>query len=119
MMLELILVMATTLGLSESFEPRFPEDPQMIYTVQFQYQGVKVGLDWKNRNLVVPRVCRKSSASQRPQCQLAALKWLEAECDYLSDIKRPTGTQRELGQAVCTGANALDEMLQARRIANR
>lgn len=68
----LLLLTTLALGLSESIETRLPTDPQMIYTVAFNYDGVKVGLDWKNRQVVAARVCRKSSPGNRLACQQAA-----------------------------------------------
>ena len=106
-MIELILVAALTLGLSESIETRLPEDPGMIYTVGFQYQGIKVGIDWKNREVVPARICRKASTAQRAQCQLAALDWLQQECGYYDAKKRLSRTQKDMQGAVCQGAQAL------------
>ena len=116
-MIELILATALTLGLSESIETRLPEDPGMIYTVGFKYQGVKVGLDWKNREVVVERSCRKASPAQRPQCQLAALDWLQEECAYYDSKKRLNRKQKDMRSAVCNGADNLAAMLKARQVA--
>ena len=114
-MIELLLAASLTLGLSESIETRLPDDPGMIYTVGFKYQGVKVGLDWKNRNVVAERVCRKTSTAQRPQCQLAALDWLNAECAYYGEKRRLSSQQKDMQQAVCKGAQDLDNLIKARQ----
>lgn len=118
-MIELLLAASITLGLSESIESRLPEDPGMIYTVGFEYQGVKVGLDWKNRGVVAHRSCRKASPAQRPQCQLAALDWLQAECDYYDGKKRLNNEQKDMQKAVCAGAQDLAGLIKARQVADR
>ncbi|MEM7101332.1 MAG: hypothetical protein AAF541_23975 [Pseudomonadota bacterium] len=118
-MIELLLAASLALGLSESIETRLPQDPGMIYTVGFKYQGVKVGLDWKNRGVVAERVCRKSSSAQRSQCQAAALNWLNAECTYYGDKKRLNGKQQDMQRAVCNGAQDLGDLISARQVAER
>ena len=118
-MIELILAASITLGLSESIETRLPEDPGMIYTVGFEYQGVKVGLDWKNRAVVAHRACRKADPAQRPQCQLAALDWLKEECAYYEAKQKLSQEQQDMRAAVCTGAQDLDGLIKARQVAER
>ncbi len=118
-MLELLIATTLALGLSESIETRLPADPGMIYTVGFQHNGTKIGLDWKNRNIVARSACRKASVNQKTQCQLAAVDWLEAECDYYGHKKRLNPTQRDMQSAVCSGAKDLNELLRARQLAER
>ena len=118
-MIELLLFASITLGLSESIETRLPEDPGMIYTVGFDYQGTKVGLDWKDRSVVAHRACRKASTTQRPQCQLAALDWLQAECAYYDGKKRLNSDQKDMRKAVCNGAQDLAGLIKARQVAER
>ena len=118
-MIELIFVAALTLGLSESIETRLPEDPGMIYTVAFEFEGVKIGLDWKDRGVVAHRTCRKSSPSQRIVCQTAALQWLQTECAYYGRKDRLNGKQRDMQSAVCQGAKALQSQISAHQVADR
>ena len=113
----LLTVLAT--GLSESIETRLPEDPQMIYTVAFQYNGVKIGLDWKDRQIVPDRTCRKAAAHQKLQCQQAAASWLSDECRYYEQKSRLTNKQRNMRDAVCQGADSVSELVSAGRLANR
>ncbi len=113
-MIELILYTALTLGLSESIEGRLPTDPGMIYTVSFDYQGTKVGVDWKNRAVVAHRVCRKTNTNGKLSCQQAALRWLQEECSFYGAKKRLNGKQQDMQAAVCNGADDLQEMLKAR-----
>ncbi len=106
------LILATlSLGLSESIETRLPEDPGMIYTVGFRYEGVKVGLDWKNRAIVTSRVCRKASSAQKTACISAARRWLVAECNYYDDKRRLTKPQKDMQRAVCAASKALDDQV--------
>ncbi len=122
-MITLFFLASMSLGLSESIEARLPADPDMIYTVGFKYDGIKVGLDWKNRAVVPSRVCRKTSIDERPACQLAALDWLRAECAYYDDqkkgFKRLSRAQKDMQKAVCEGATDLAELLKAQKIARR
>lgn len=118
-MIMILLMTTLTLGLSESIEPRLPTDAGMIYTVGFDYGGVKIGLDWKNRQVVADRVCRKATDSQRSSCQQAAIQWLQAECGYYAEKSKLTRSQMDMQQAVCDGANALQELVQARSLVGR
>jgi hypothetical protein len=115
----LILVIVATLGLSESIETRLPEDPGMIYTVGFTHAGTHVGLDWKNRQIVPERACRKASLAQRPACQQAAIEWLQSECNWYDGKKRLSATAREMQAAVCTGADALRSFVASSQLADR
>ena len=115
----LILITTLALGLSESIETRLPEDPGMIYTVGFQYNGVNVGLDWKNRQIVPERACRKASFEDRLACQQAAAAWLREECQWYADKAKKTATQKEMQAAVCKGGEALSELVSTRQLADR
>jgi len=115
----LLLLTTLTLGLSESIEPRLPEDPGMIYTVGFEHEGVNIGLDWKNRQIVPDRVCRKANRAQRPQCQQAAVDWLRAECAWYGGKSMLTSAQSDMKLAVCTGAQALSKLIAAQQLADR
>ena len=118
-MIEILLITTLALGLSESIEDRLPEDPGMIYTVGFKHDGVKVGLDWKNRQIVPARVCRKATALEKPRCQQAAISWLKAECAYYGDKGALTAKQKHMQAAVCQGAKDVAEMVRARQVAER
>ncbi len=118
-MIEVLLITTLALGLSESIEGRLPEDPGMIYTVGFKHDGIKVGLDWKNRQIVPARTCRKASAVDKPLCQQAAIDWLKAECAYYGDKPRLTAKQTHMQAAVCQGAKDLAEFVRARQLAER
>ena len=115
----LILLTTLALGLSESIESRLPADPEMIYTVAFKYEGHKVGLDWKNRQIVPERTCRKASASSRQACQRAAASWLRDECAYYKRKSGLSAKQKDMRAAVCSGAQNLQDMLRARQVAKR
>ena len=118
-MIEILLITSLALGLSESIESRLPEDPGMIYTVGFKHDGVKVGLDWKNRQIVPARACRKASDVEKPRCQAAALDWLQAECAYYGEKPRLTAKQTHMQAAVCQGAKDLAEFVGNRQLAER
>ncbi|MEM7080792.1 MAG: hypothetical protein AAF513_19405 [Pseudomonadota bacterium] len=118
-MIELLLAASLTLGLSESIETRLPEDPGMIYTVSFAYDGVKVGLDWKNRQVVPNRVCRKASLALKGDCQQAALEWLNEECAYYDGKAGLNRAQQDMQGAVCQGAKSLREYIAISRVADR
>ena len=118
-MIKVVLIAAASLGLSESIEPRLPEDPGMIYTAGFPHQGQKVGIDFRDGQVVAHRTCRKASPTDRPRCQIAALDWLTAECGFYEDKRRLNKAQRSMRSAVCQGAKDLDEMLTARGVAKR
>ena len=115
----LILLTTLTLGLSESIETRLPEDPEMIYTVGFQHDGIRVGLDWKNRQIVPARVCRKASLTNKLECQQAAIDWLQAECAWYGDKGRLNSQQQDMQAAVCEGAQALSAYVSAQQLADR
>jgi hypothetical protein len=115
----LILISIFALGLSESIEPRLPQDPGMIYTVGFEYNGVNVGLDWKNRQIVPHRTCRKSSSAARLQCQQAAVAWLREECAWYGDKAKKNNTQTEMESAVCSGAKNLAKLITQQQLADR
>ena len=115
----LILLTTLSLGLSESIESRLPEDPGMIYTVGFQHDGVKIGLDWKNRQVVPERACRKASRTERPQCHQAAINWLQAECAWYTGKTQLTRKQADMQSAVCDGAQALSSYVSAQQLADR
>ena len=102
----LLLLIVTTLGLSESIEPRLPDDPGMIYTVGFTHQGTHVGLDWKNHQIVPESACRKSALAERPACQEAAIEWLQSECSWYAGKGRLSATATQMETAVCNGADA-------------
>ena len=118
-MLVVLIYAALNLGLSESIETRLPEDPNMIYTVSFDYSGHKVGLDWKNRQIVAHRTCRKVAVGSRQPCQTAAQAWLVSECGYYREMQRLDSKQKDMQRAVCKGADELAAMLQARQVAER
>ena len=86
-MVQLLVILSLATGLSESIQRRLPEDPEMIYTASFPYQGIKVGIDWRNHQVVPERVCRKSAPEAKPRCRQAAASWLKDECAYY-DAKR-------------------------------
>ena len=115
----IILLTTLALGLSESIETRLPQDPGMIYTVGFTHEGIHVGLDWKNRQIVPERVCRKASLALRPQCQEAALSWLRQECAWYGDKNTLSVKEEEMQTAVCSGAQALGKLVTQRQIADR
>lgn len=115
----LILLTTLSLGLSESIESRLPEDPGMIYTVGFQHEGVNIGLDWKNRQVVPERACRKASQTERPQCQQAAIRWLQAECSWYAGKDQLSQKQADMRSAVCEGARALSSYVGAKQLADR
>ena len=108
-MIKILILAAASLGLSESIEPRLPKDPGMIYHVGFKYSGVKVGLDWKNRQILTDRICRKSPTSERSACQRAAAQWLVAECSYYEDKRKLNAKQRDMRKAVCTAAEVVGQ----------
>ena len=114
----IIIALLFSLGLSESIEARLPADPEMIYTVGFHHNGVKVGLDWKARAIVTDRVCRKTDAASRNACLSAALDWMNAECAYYGAITAPAPAQRDMQTAVCTGASQLRTRIDG-TLANR
>ncbi|MEM9622857.1 MAG: hypothetical protein AAF993_14490 [Pseudomonadota bacterium] len=118
-MIKLLFLATMSLGLSESIERRLPEDPGMIYTVGFPYNGVKVGLAWQDRALLPSHICLKSAPDQRPACQAAAASWLHAECGYYNAKKRLTKPQKDMRKAVCQGAKAMDELLENQQVARR
>ena len=115
----LALVIVLSLGMSESIETRLPEDPGMIYTVSFPHQGVKIGLDWKNRQVLAERICRKASSAELSACQSAALDWLQRECTWYAQKGSLNATQSDMRQAVCTGAAALSSFMESGRLASR
>lgn len=112
-----VLIFVLSLGLSESIETRLPEDPGMIYTVSFPHQGSKVGIDWKNRQIVAKRTCRKTPQVARLSCQKATLDWLSAECDYYGARGKLNSTQREMRSAVCRAHEELGSFLSAKQLA--
>ena len=114
-----MLLTVLSLGLSENIETRLPEDPGMIYTVAFKHEGVNIGLDWKNREVIAERVCRKASPAQHKQCQTAALSWLRAECNWYDQKRALTAEQTDMQSAVCNGAEALAQHLGKQQLANR
>lgn len=118
-MIELLLIAAASLGLSENIEQRLPEDPHMIYTVSFDFHGTKVGLDWKNRSVVPARVCRKSKMVNKSACQTAALGWLQTECAWYDAKAKKNAVEREMEQAVCKGADDLQSLIRARQFVDR
>ena len=115
----LILVIIATLGLSESIETRLPDDPGMIYTVGFTHQGTHLGLDWKNRQIVPERACRKSTLAQRPACREAAIEWLQSECNWYAGKGRLSTKARQMQTAVCNGADALRSYVAGNQLADR
>ena len=118
-MIVFILMTTFALGLSESIEQRLPEDPNMIYTVGFEHDGVKVGLDWQDRQILPERVCRKSSDTERLVCQQAAIEWLHAECAWYSAKETLTEKQEDMQYAVCLGADALSDLVSRSQLADR
>lgn len=112
-----LILLVLSLGLSESIEPRLPVDPGMIYTVSFPYEGTKVGIDWRDRQIVVERTCRKTPDTGRLSCQKATLEWLAAECAYYARKSRLTSVQKDMQKAVCSGRENLQQMLAARAVA--
>ena len=118
-MIELLLLAAASLGMSENIESRLPEDPHMIYTVSFEHHGTTIGLDWKNRSVVPHRVCRKMKLVNKQSCQQAALSWLQIECDYYDAKASLDDSQRDMQRAVCSGAKELQSLMRAQQLANR
>ncbi len=115
----LLLLTTLSLGLSESIEARLPQDPGMVYTVGFQHDGVNIGLDWKDRKIVPERACRKASRTDRPQCQQAAIDWLQDECAWYETKGELTPKQADMQTAVCEGAQALANFFSAQQLADR
>jgi hypothetical protein len=117
----IILLLMTTLGLglSEAIELRLPADPAEVYSVGFTYDGVKVDLDWKNREIVTANVCRQSTELDRTQCQTAAINWLFAECAYYGEITDLSEKQEDMQYAVCLGADAVSDLLNSHQLADR
>jgi hypothetical protein len=115
----IMLLTVLSLGLSENIETRLPEDPGMIYTVAFDHEGVNIGLDWKNRQVLAERACRKSSQAERIDCQTAALSWLRAECAWYDQKKALTATQAGMQNAICKGAQDLARHLNQKQLARR
>ena len=115
----LMLLATLSLGLSENIAERLPEDPGMIYTVGFEHGGVDIGLDWKNHQIVPDRVCRKASTAKRPQCQQAALDWLQSECQWYDAKGGLSRTQRSMQNAVCTGAKSLARHISSQQLVKR
>ena len=107
------------LGLSEAIELRLPADPAEVYSVGFTYDGVKVDLDWKNRDIVTGNVCRQSADADRAQCQTAAINWLLAECAYYGNKPELSVKQEDMQYAVCLGADAISDMVNTHQLADR
>ena len=91
----------------------------MVYTVGFQHDGVSIGLDWKNRQIVPERTCRKASPTNRPQCRQAAIDWLQAECAWYASKGKLNSKQAGMQTAVCEGARALSSYVSAQQLADR
>ena len=114
-----MLVILLSLGLSESIETRLPEDPAMVYTVGFKHDGVRIGLDWKDRQVVPERVCRKAERSALAACQQAALSWLKSECGWYGKKSTLNAAQQDMQSAVCSGAKNLSAYISAQQVAKR
>ena len=118
-MMIFILMTTFALGFSESIEQNLPQDPNQIYTVAFEYNGVNVGIDWKNREIVPAAVCREAQTTERAQCAKAAIEWLRAECAWYSEKGSLSVTQEDMQYAVCLGADALSDLALTHQLADR
>jgi len=118
-MITVLWVTTFVLGLSESIESRLPDDPAMIYSVGFEHGGVKIGLDWKNRQIIPSRTCRKVAAEQRLRCQQVALDWLKSECAWYKSKHNLSSKQRDMRDATCDGAKLVADLVRSRQLAER
>jgi len=114
-----LLITTFVLGLSESIEPRLPEDPAMIYSVGFIHDGVKVGLDWRNRQIVPSRTCRKMAPEHRRHCQQVAVDWLASECAWYEAKGSLSAKQADMRDATCNGAKSVADLVRASQLAER
>ena len=118
-MMILILMTTFALGLSENIETKLPADSNTVYSVAFAYDGIQIGFDWQDREILTDSVCRKAAATEQLLCQQAAVEWLQAECAWYSAKPGLTEKQEDMQYAVCLGADALIDQLSASQVADR
>ncbi len=114
-----ILLTTFALGMSEAIEMRLPQDPDEVYTVGFDHNGVDVRLDWQNREIVAQGTCRETTSEDKAVCQQAAIAWLRAECAWYSAKETLSVKQEDMQYAVCLGADALNDLLSTHQLADR
>jgi len=91
----------------------------MFYSVGFVHDGVKVGLDWKNRQIVPSRTCRKMGPEHRSHCQQVAVAWLERECAWYKSKGSLSIKQADMRDAICDGAKSVADLVRSQRLAER